>query len=67
MSGGNGPKVERKGERKRIARMHIRLRNLIYTTRKYRAILSNGRFSRCSYLGSLLYSHEAGSALVTPD
>lgn len=26
-----------------------------------------GRFSQCSYLGSLLYSHEAGSALVTPD
>lgn len=64
----DGPKEWRKRERKRIVRMHIRTSgNLIYTTRKYRAILANGRFSRCSHLGSLLYSHETASALVTPD
>jgi len=54
---------QRKRERKRIIRMHMS-RNLIYTTRKYRAILTIGRYS---YLDSLLYSHEVGSALVTPD
>lgn len=28
---------------------------------------TNDRFSQCSHLGSLLYRHEVGSALVLPD
>lgn len=65
-TGVEGREREKRRERESLACTYVS-RNLIYTTRKYRAILSNDRFSQCSYLGSLLYSHEAGGALVTPD
>lgn len=69
----NERKIEKRRGRQRKDHSHAYMRlailsiHLVKKKKKKIPGNTNGRFSQCSHLGSLLCRHEVGSALVLPD